>query len=108
MRLVQFLDAGLGRSVACVAQDGRSLQLIGGVQSTYDLAMEAVRRNQPLERLVTELLTPERVSYDAITPSAQPSGSLASSPRSSQIRSISSAAPGRSPNLAHSRVLRMF
>jgi hypothetical protein len=66
MRLVQFLDAGLGRSVACVAQDGRSLQLIGGVQSTYDLAMEAVRRNQPLERLVTELLTPERVSYDAV------------------------------------------
>jgi hypothetical protein len=66
MRLVQFLDTGMGRSVACVSDDGRQLQLIGGARSVYDLALEAVRRRTSLAQLATEWLTPERVRYDSV------------------------------------------
>jgi hypothetical protein len=66
MRLVQFLDAGLGRSVGCVSEDGRSLQVVGGVRSVYDLALEAVRRGAGLAQLAADWRTAEQVSYERV------------------------------------------
>jgi hypothetical protein len=66
MRLVQFLDAGVGRSVGSVSEDGRYLQRIGGVQSVHQLALEAARRRISLAQLVRDSLTAEQVSYDSL------------------------------------------
>src|SRR5688572_9205778 len=66
MRLVQFLDAGLGRSVACVSEDGRALQVIGGVHSVYNLALEAVRQGTSLAALAAEWRTAEQISYERV------------------------------------------
>ena len=66
MRLVQFLDAGLGRSVARVSEDGRQLQVIGGVRSVHDLALEALRRRTNLAAVADDWITPEQVSYDKV------------------------------------------
>jgi hypothetical protein len=66
MRLVQFLDAGRGRSVASVSEDGQRLHLIGGVQSVYDLALEALRRRTGLAQIAAEFTTPEQASYDQV------------------------------------------
>ena len=71
MRLVQFLDAGLGRSVARVSEDGRQLQVIGGVRSVHDLALEALRRRTNLAAVADDWITPEQVSYDKVVADAR-------------------------------------
>jgi hypothetical protein len=66
MRLVQFLDAGGGRSVGAVSEDGRSLTVIGGAQSVHQLASEAIRRSARIEDVVRDWLTRETLGYDAV------------------------------------------
>lgn len=66
MRLVQFLDGGGGRCVGIVSEDGASLGVTGGVRSTYDLALDAMRNGIRLEQAARARLTRESVSYAAV------------------------------------------
>ena len=51
MRLVQFVAANGERRVGRVGDDGRSVQVLSGVASTYDLAMQAAREGRSLADL---------------------------------------------------------
>jgi hypothetical protein len=66
MRLVQFLAADGARRVASVSPDGKNLEVIGGAQRTYELALEAARTGQRLEQVVAGRLGAERVPYDEV------------------------------------------
>jgi hypothetical protein len=66
MRLVQFLDPRGTRRVGVATEDGRTLSVISGATSVYDLAMEAARRGAGLSDLSAGRLTAERVDYDEL------------------------------------------
>lgn len=66
MRLVQFLDRRRARRVGQVAADGRTLSIIGGTNSVYDLAMEAARRGTALSTLAAERVTAEHADYGEV------------------------------------------
>jgi hypothetical protein len=66
MRLVQFLDGGGARCAACVSEDGRHLQVLRGVRSVRELALQAARSGRPLAQLAGEARTAEPVRYDEV------------------------------------------
>jgi hypothetical protein len=51
MRLVQFVSANGERRVGRVSDDGRNVQVLSGVGTTYELARRAVREGRALEDL---------------------------------------------------------
>ena len=63
-RLVQLGDSKQNRRVALVRD--ASLILIQRVQSIYELALEAIRINAPLSKLVHSLLSDEALNYEPI------------------------------------------
>ena len=66
MRLVQFLDRAGARTVGVVSDNGTTLNVVGGAQRVYDIAMEAIRRKSSLAQLAREWQTREPVSYEEI------------------------------------------
>ena len=52
MRLVQFLSDAGERRVGVANDDGRSVQALSGVRTTYELAQQAARERRPLVDLV--------------------------------------------------------
>ena len=52
MRLVQFLSDAGERRVGCVDDDGRSVQVLSGIGTIYDLAQQAARERRSLADLV--------------------------------------------------------
>ena len=52
MRLVQFLSDAGERRVGVANDDGRSVQVLSGVRTTYELAQQAARERRPLVDLV--------------------------------------------------------
>ena len=51
MRLVQFVSANGERRVGRVSDDDRSVQVLSGVGTTYELARQAAREGRPLADL---------------------------------------------------------
>ena len=51
MRLVQFLSDAGERRVGRVSEDGRSVQVLSGIGTTYQLAQQAARERRPLAEL---------------------------------------------------------
>ena len=66
MRLVQFLDRAGARTVGVVSESGATLEVIGGAQRVYDMAMEAIRCNVALAQIAGEWQTKELVSYEEV------------------------------------------
>lgn len=66
MRLVQFKDGQGVRRVARVAQDGRNLQLLGGVSYVYEMALDAARRKVSLGAVVEQRAGAETADYDEV------------------------------------------
>jgi hypothetical protein len=66
MRLVQFLALDGARKVACASSDGATLQVVGGAQRVYELALEAARTRRPLRDVVAGHLGTEQVAYDEV------------------------------------------
>ena len=52
MRLVQFISDAGERRVGVANDDGRSVQVLSGVRTTYELAQQAARERRPLVDLV--------------------------------------------------------
>ncbi len=52
MRLVQFISDAGERRVGVASDDGRSVQALSGVRTTYELAQQAARERRPLVDLV--------------------------------------------------------
>ena len=48
MRLVQFVSDAGERRVGVASDDGRSVQVLSGVRTTYELAQQAARERRPL------------------------------------------------------------
>ncbi len=67
MRLVQF-HRGIPSDicVAVVSEDGMTLDLVAGADSTYALAQAAIRAGKKLATLVTEMGVAETVPYDSV------------------------------------------
>lgn len=67
MRLVQFHCGNPSDSrVAVVSTDGRSLDVVAGVASTYALACAAIKAGTGLAAMVAELGVAETVDYDSV------------------------------------------
>jgi hypothetical protein len=68
MRLVQFFTAtgADDARVAVVAADGRSLEVVDGVNSTYQLVQWALRNGTGLADAVARLGSAESIDYDAV------------------------------------------
>lgn len=67
MRLVQFTKSDQsGSQVAVVTEDGASLAIVAGVDSTYDLARKAVRGRLSLTEAVEQLGSAGTVDYAAV------------------------------------------
>jgi hypothetical protein len=66
MRLVQFLDRAGARTIGVVSESGATLEVIGGAQRVYDMAMEAIRRDVALAQIAREWQTKELVSYEEV------------------------------------------
>ena len=66
MRLVQFTDHSGARRVAASSDDGKTLRVLAGVASTYDLALAAARTNTSLDALAETRLGTETLSYDQV------------------------------------------
>jgi hypothetical protein len=63
MRVVQFRDPQGRRAVAAVGEEGNSHRL-QGVETTYELALEAIETGRKIAELAVELLGPESVDLD--------------------------------------------
>ncbi len=66
MRIVQFKDGDENRRVGVVGDNGRSLDVVSGAGTVYQLAMEAVGRGIGLEALINEYGFQGETDYDAI------------------------------------------
>lgn len=66
MRIVQFLDAEAARRVGLVGDDGLTLHPLKGVQSVYDLAMQAADSGTALSDLVTAHAQDRTLDYAAL------------------------------------------
>lgn len=67
MRLVQFFDfTSPGTRVAVVAGDGRFLEVIDGVSSTYELAQMAIRDGSGLAEAIAKQGISETVDYETV------------------------------------------
>ncbi len=64
MRLVQFREPDGRRAVAATDGDADPVRL-HGVETTYELALEAIETGRPLAELARELLTDQAVDLDA-------------------------------------------
>jgi hypothetical protein len=62
MRLVQYVTATGERRLGRVSEDGRSVEALSGVVSTYQLAQQAARSRRTLARLVAEATIGETVA----------------------------------------------
>ncbi len=65
MRLIQFVTPEQQRAVALVLSS-TEVQLLSGVQTVYQLANQALSTNKALQQLVTELVSDQRLDYQAI------------------------------------------
>jgi hypothetical protein len=67
MRIVQFRGRDDARKVGIVSDDGRSLEVVRGARSTYELAQEALRTGTRLEAVIAARRAGQTESYgDAI------------------------------------------
>ena len=64
LRLVQIKHPQSGRQVALV--EDRSLRLLRGTESIFDLAQRALEQNKTLAKLAESSVGPDRLDYDAI------------------------------------------
>ena len=65
MRLIQFVTTEQQRAVALVLSS-TEVQLLSGVQTVYQLANQALSAKKPLQQLVTERVSEQRLDYQAI------------------------------------------
>ncbi len=63
MRLVQFLTSDKRQRVAVVRDDAEKLQVIAGVDSTYDLAKEAIAAASTIEQVINKRGFIQTVDY---------------------------------------------
>jgi hypothetical protein len=67
MRLIQFIDAAGRRQVGTLDEDGRQINAIQGVSTTYALAMSAIEAGHTLaEEIARRGTTPIRESYTSL------------------------------------------
>jgi hypothetical protein len=66
MRLVQFLDGQGKRKVAIATEDAKTLRVLSGVRSVYDLALEAARKRRQMTALADEQLSSDSEDYEAV------------------------------------------
>jgi hypothetical protein len=66
MRLVQFYDSKEQRRVGMAVEGGESLRLLFGVNSVYDMALEAARRNLGLADILNQRLSFQSEDYEAV------------------------------------------
>ena len=66
MNLVQFFDSSGQRRVGSPSADQLSLDLLAGVSSVYELALEAIRTGQTLAQTATGYQSDQTVSYDTV------------------------------------------
>ncbi len=65
MRLIQFVTPEQQRAVALVLSS-TEVQPLEGVQTVYQLANQALAAKKPLQQLVTELVSDQKLDYQAI------------------------------------------
>jgi len=66
VRVVQFAGRDGARRVGVVSDDEQVLQIVRGVQRTYELAMDAIRSETPLEQLLEQRLSGDREDYASV------------------------------------------
>ena len=66
MLLLQFKDSQGQRRIGILAADGKKIQLIDGINSTYDLAAAAILQKRRLQELAVELLSDGVADFDAV------------------------------------------
>jgi hypothetical protein len=66
MRLVQFMREDGSRRVGLVSADENRLLVLAGIERIYDLALEAGRTGESLEKLAVTCLSGEQLDYDAV------------------------------------------
>jgi len=66
VRVVQFRGRDEARRVGIVSQDGKQLEVVGGANRLYDLALEALRTGVRLEALIGSRRGGRSESYDEV------------------------------------------
>jgi hypothetical protein len=66
IRLVQFTDNSGRRRVGVPAEGGTTLELVGGVERVFDLAMAAIRAGARLEPFVRGRMSGRTTDYEAV------------------------------------------
>ena len=66
MLLLQFINSQGQRQVGILAADGKKIQVIDGIKSTYDLAAAAILQKRSLQELAVELLSDATADFDAL------------------------------------------
>ena len=66
MRLVQFIDRKGAQEVGAVGEDANVLQVLFGVNSTYELALAAARAGHSLESEALSRIGMLNVDYDDV------------------------------------------
>src|SRR5437868_1938318 len=66
MLLLQFTNSRGQRQIGILAAGGKKIQVIDGIQSTYDLASAAILQRRSLQDLAVELLSDATTDFDEL------------------------------------------